>query len=339
MTAWHREYTVLHAIKSMAWIINFQVFIEMGSIQGWHTACRIRTYIHHRYGISRTQSSTVAILPKFNNLPHIVLPDSCVVCGFFVYNKQNYELNPPGRVSPAASVLRYWRVPIRMYQRQIGDPILNLFRYVCDNCADSLPCADSWGDWGQSLGISGIYVRFYGSHLCVLYHLCTVYVLDNLVCGCPGPKSVCIKKAFSPTEFNGGWRTTKKASQIGSKHPRYKLYGFHGVQRGARGDGPELSHYCCSTPILGCLHAAAARSCYGRVRKYGVRGDQNCSVQDAGCVCTMHTGCSAWKQSKLYVALQRQTAWNGSYNCLGSLSIGLVIWTWWMATIRSSYPK
>lgn len=75
----------------------------------------------------------------------------------------------------------------------------------------------------------------------------------------------------------------KKASQIGSEHPRYGPYGSHGVQRGARGDGPELSHYCCSTPILGCLHAAAARSCYGSVRKYGVRG-----IRIAGCRMRMY---------------------------------------------------
>lgn len=68
----------------------------------------------------------------------------------------------------------------------------------------------------------------------------------------------------------------KKASKLGSRHPRY---GFHGVQRGcARGDGPELS-LLLSIPILGCLHA---RSCYGSVKNYGARGIRIavCRMQD-----------------------------------------------------------
>jgi hypothetical protein len=57
------------------------------------------------------------------------------------------------------------------------------------------------------------------------------------------------QKGLLPDRIQSWMENRKKQVKIGAKHPRYGLDGFYGVQNCARGDAPELSHYCSLYPF------------------------------------------------------------------------------------------
>lgn len=177
--------------------------------------------------------------------------------------------------------------------------------------------------------------------LCVAgstYHTLYVYILDHLVCGCVSTQKVHVSKRSSPrqnsmpdgepqkkSKSNRFWASTVRTLRIPRSTARCTRWWT-----GTLSLLLLYTHFrllaCSSSSIL-------LRQC----KKVWSTGDQDCRVQDAYVLCMQGAVHDSNRVS--CVALQRQTAWNGSYNYLGSLSIWLVNWTWWIATIRSSDPS